>query len=149
MYIDIGERIAGPSLIIYWPHSPPPPPPITKNATFSHWVPYIKKTDDYFVTLLYTCLLCDEVLLPWQFGNPGFDVTTFKDTPNMKKKSYFGFELKKFLSDCFLISHVHRYMWEDSWKARYAQSDHWRSPRALQIAKNIQKWDSIVFPCCT
>ena len=43
--------------------------------------------------------------------------------------SYFGFKFKKFLSDCFLIWHVHRYGWEDSWKARYAQSEHWTPPQ--------------------
>ena len=31
----------------------------------------------------YICLLCDEVLLPWNFGNPGFDVKALHDPPNM------------------------------------------------------------------
>ena len=62
--------------------------------------------------------------------------------------SYFGFKL-----------HVHRYEWEDSWKARYAQSDHWRPPSGPQIAQNIHffyilahQWKTgfqIVSPCCT
>ena len=51
----------------------------------------------------------------WHKGPP-------KTPLNMKNKyifSYFGFKLKNFLSDCFLIWHVHRYGWEDSWKARW------------------------------
>ena len=51
--------------------------------------------------------------------------------------SYFGFKLKNFLSDCFLISHVHIYGWEDSWRARQAQSDHWRLSQGPQNSPKI------------
>ena len=41
------------------------------------------------------------------------DERGYKGPPKYEKSiilfSYFGFKLKKFLSDCFLISHVHRY----------------------------------------
>ena len=125
MQIDIGERIAGkqdwPGLIIY---GPPRAPRIAKNTHFCiQWLIYEKLC--YFFPLLYICLLCDEVLLPWNFRSPGFDVRAPQDPPNMKKKVYFvhilglNFSyLKDFLSDSFLIWHVHRYGWEDSWKAR-------------------------------
>ena len=38
---------------------------------------------------LYVGLLCDEVLLPWNFRSPGFDVKAPQDPPNMKKNSFF------------------------------------------------------------
>ena len=63
-----------------------------------------------------------------------------QDPPNMKKilfLSYFGFKLKNFLSDCFLISHVHIYGWEDSWRARQAESDHWRPSQGPQNSPKI------------
>ena len=44
--------------------------------------------------MLYICLLCDEVLLAWYFGNPGFNVNAPQDPHNMKQKSYFGYKLK-------------------------------------------------------
>ena len=47
---------------------------------------HIWKTGGYFFPLLYICLLCDEVLLPWNFCSPGFDVRAPQDPPNMKKK---------------------------------------------------------------
>ena len=37
----------------------------------------------YFVLLLYICLLCDEVILPWHFRSPGCDVRGPLDPPNM------------------------------------------------------------------
>ena len=99
-----------------------PPPPNSQKCKFLYIVAHIWKTDSYVFPLLYICLLCDEVLLPWNFRSPGFDIRAPNDPPNMKKKvffsSYFGFKLKHFLSDCFLIWHVHGYGWEDSWKAR-------------------------------
>ena len=58
--------------------------------------------------------------------------------PNMKNKLYFyyfGFELKKFLSDCFLIWYV--YWLEDSWKARSAYSDHWSPQDSPSNSQNI------------
>ena len=96
-------------------------PPNSQKYTFLYIVAHIWKTVGYFFPLLYICLLCDEVLLPWNFRSPRFDVRAPQDPPNMKKSiffSYLGFKLKNFLSDCFLIWHVHRYGWEDSWKAR-------------------------------
>ena len=86
-------------------------PPNSQKCTYLNIVAHIWKTGSYFVPLLYICLLCEEVLLPWNFRSPG--------PPNMKKKVYFchilGLNLK---ADCFLIWHVYRYGWEDSWKAR-------------------------------
>ena len=40
----------------------------------------------YFLPLLYICLLCDEVLLPWNFRSHGFDVI---DPSQIWKKVYF------------------------------------------------------------
>ena len=37
-----------------------------------------------FSPLLCICLLCDKVLLPWNFGNPGFDVRAPQNPPDMK-----------------------------------------------------------------
>ena len=48
-------------------------------------VAHIWKTGGYFFPLLYICLLCYEVLLPWNFHSPGFDVRAPQDPPNMKK----------------------------------------------------------------
>ena len=31
-----------------------------------------------FLPFLYICLLCDEVLLPWNFGTPRFDIRAFE-----------------------------------------------------------------------
>ena len=97
-------------------------PPNSQKCTFLYIVAHIWKTGDYFFPWLYICLLCYEGLLPWKFCSPGFNVRAPQDPPNMKKSiyffSYFGFKLKNFFSDCFLIWHVHGYGWEDSWKAR-------------------------------
>ena len=100
----------------------PGPPRIAKNAHFGIlWPIYEKLAVIFFPCYTYvTCLLCDEVLLPWNFHSPGFDIRApWQDPPNMKKSiffSYFGFKLKIFISNCFLVWHVHRYGWEDSWK---------------------------------
>ena len=40
----------------------------------SHIGAHIWKTGGYFFPLLYICLLCDKVLLPWKFRSPGFDI---------------------------------------------------------------------------
>ena len=55
-------------------------------------------TGFYFFPLLYICLLCDEVLLPWNFNSPGFDISPPPPrTPKYEKKcffsSYFGLKL--------------------------------------------------------
>ena len=61
-------------------------PPNSQKYTFLYIVAHIWKTVSYFFPLLYICLLCDEVLLPWNFRSPGFDV---RAPPNMKKKYIF------------------------------------------------------------
>ena len=74
--------------------------------------------------------------------------------------SHFGLKLKNWLSDCFLISHVHRYGWEDSWKARIGLLWSLKTPSGPpKYPKNIHffyilahKWKNgfqIVSPCCT
>ena len=72
-------------------------PPNSQKCTFLYIVAHIWKTGSYFFPLLYVCVLCYEVF---------FHILGLK------------FKHKNFLSDCFLIWHVHRYGWEDSWKAR-------------------------------
>ena len=113
----------GPGPLIYGP--PRAPPPNSQTCTFLYIVAHIWKTGSYFFPLLYIYLLCDEVLLPWNFCSPVFDIRAPQNPPpppKYEKKyyfcSYFGFKLKNFLSDCLLIWYVHRYGWEDSWKAR-------------------------------
>ena len=97
-------------------------PPNSQKCTFLYILAHIWKIGSYFFPLLCICLLCDEILLPWNFRSPGFDIRAPQDPPKYEKKvyifSYFGFRLKNFLSDCFFIWHVHGYGWEDSWKAR-------------------------------
>ena len=103
------------------------------------------------------CLLCDEVLLPWNFRSLGFDIRAPQDPPNMKKSiffSYFGFKLQTFLSDCFLIWHVHGYGWEDSWKARYWTPPQGppNSPKYTYFFTFWLVWKTgfqIVSSCCT
>ena len=88
MWIDIGVRIAGkqdwPGSIIY---GPPRAPPNNQKCNFVYLVAHIWKTVSYFFPLLYICLLCDEVLLPWNFRSPGFDVRT-PPPPQIWKKEY-------------------------------------------------------------
>ena len=94
-------------------------PPNSQKCTYLYIVAHIWKTGSYFFPLLYICLLCDEVLLSWNFRSPGFDVRGPPGPPppypNMTKKyicfHILGFKLKKFLSDCFLSWHVHRCGW--------------------------------------
>ena len=76
----------GPGPIIY---GPPQGPPNSQKFTFLYIVAHIWKTGSYFFPLLYICLLCDEVLLPWNFCSPGFDIRTPQDPPNMKKTYIF------------------------------------------------------------
>ena len=66
-----------------------PPPPYSKNAKKKYIVAHIWKTGGNCFPLLYICLLCDEVLLPWNFCSPGFDVRAPQDPPNMTKKYIF------------------------------------------------------------
>ena len=76
MLIDIGERMPGkqdgPGPIIY---GPPRPPRIAQNAHFFTLGPIYEK----LAIIFFPCLLCNEVLLPWKFGNPGFDVRAPQD----------------------------------------------------------------------
>ena len=69
-------------------------PPNSQKCTFLYIVAHIWKTGSYFFPLLYICLLCYiyEVLLPWNFRSPGFDISMIRapqDPPNMKKSIYF------------------------------------------------------------
>ena len=90
-------------------------PPNSQKCNKKYIVAHIWKTGCYFFSLLYICLLC----VRWGLTVLKFSFTWFrhKGPPNMKKNSfsYFGFKLTNFLSDCFLIwhVHVHRYGWED------------------------------------
>ena len=59
-----------------------------KNCGVSFWTCSREISGDR-VSLLYVCLLCYEVLLPWNFRSPGFDVRAPQDPPNMKKKYFF------------------------------------------------------------
>ena len=89
-------------------------PPNSQKCTFLYIVAHKWQTGSYFFPLLYICLLCDEVLRPWNFRSPGFDIRAPR-TPQIWKRSifvsYFGFKLNNLLSDCFLIWHVHRFGW--------------------------------------
>ena len=76
----------GPSRIIY---GPPRPPRIAQNAHFFTLGPIYEKLVIIFFPCYKFCLLCYEVLLPWNFRSPGFDVTPPQDPPNMKKKVLF------------------------------------------------------------
>ena len=55
------------------PTPPPPHPPNSPKCAFFHIGAHIWKTGDFF-PLLWICLLCDEVLLPWKFWFTWFDV---------------------------------------------------------------------------
>ena len=85
--LDIGERIAGkqdgPGPIFVWAMQDPPN---SQKCKKKYFVAPIWKTGSYFVSLLYICLLCDEVLLPWNFRSPGFDVRAPR-TPKYEKKN--------------------------------------------------------------
>ena len=75
----------GPGPIIYGPRRAPPN---SQKCTFLYIVAHIWKTGSYFFPLLYICLLCDEVLLPWNFRSPGFDIRAPR-TPQIWKISIF------------------------------------------------------------
>ena len=74
-----------------------------------------------FFPLLYIYLLWDEVLLPWNFLSPGFDVRAPR-TPQIWKKYYFfhilGLNLKHYQIASLFHMYIYRYGWEDNWKAR-------------------------------
>ena len=125
--------------------------PNSQKCKYLYIVAHIWKTGGYFCPLLYICL----VLLPWNFHSPGFDITP-QDPPQIWKKTYiflyFGYKFKKNLY-CFLIWHVHRYRWEDSWKARWTQSDQWtppqgppNSPKYTYFGSYMKNWFSNCFP---
>ena len=59
-----------------------------KNCGVSFWTCSREISGDR-VALLYICLLCDEVLLPWNFRSPGFDIRAPQDPPNMIKYIFF------------------------------------------------------------
>ena len=84
----MGERIAGkqdgPGPII---DGPPRAPRIAKKCTFLYIVAHIWKPGSYVFP--YICLLCDqgdEVLLPWNFRSPVFDIRAPQDPPKYEKK---------------------------------------------------------------
>ena len=54
----------------------------------------IWKTGSYFFPLLFICLLCDEVLLPWNFHLPGLDIVAPRTPQIWKKKYILGLSLK-------------------------------------------------------
>ena len=64
------------------------PPNSQKFTFFLYCGPYMKNWQLIF-PLLYICLLCDEVLLPWNFRSPGLNIRAPQDPLNMKKKVYF------------------------------------------------------------
>ena len=73
-------------LKIWWPFinkpsaAPPPPPGGYSNHHGYHSQKCtLPKTGDYCFPLLYICLPCDEAMLPWKFGNSGFDVWASQD----------------------------------------------------------------------
>ena len=82
--------------------APPPPPNSQKCKTKLHW----RLLHDKLVVIL--SLVIHMSALSWghtsiKNGKLEFDVRAPQDPPNMKWYffSYFGFERKKFLSDCF------------------------------------------------
>ena len=74
------------------------------------------------VLLLYICLLCDEIFLPWNVGTFGFEVRDPQDPKNKIKIIFFI--LTKTLSDYF-----HIYMCIDacewSLESKKCRSDYW------------------------
>ena len=83
-----------------------------------------------FFPLLYICLLCDEVLLPWTFGNPGFDVGAPRTTQIWKKVSsfhIFGLNLKNYNQIASLFD-MNIDMGERTAGKQDRPSDHWRPP---------------------
>ena len=64
-------------------------PPNSQKCTFLYIVAHIRKTGSYVFPLLYICLLCDEVLLPWNFRSPGFDIRAPQDPQKWKKMFFF------------------------------------------------------------
>ena len=100
-----------------WATQPPPPPPrIAKNANFCTLGPiYEILVIMFFPCYTFVCSVMRSCCLE--------NLVTLapQDPPNMIFFffSYFGFELKKFLSDCLFHMHIlYIYGWEDNWKAR-------------------------------
>ena len=63
-----------------------------------------------------------------------------QNTPSNKKQMcvMLWFYLKQFILDYCLIWHVNLYTWDEKWKAKLAQSDHFRFPNAFKIDKNLR-----------
>ena len=49
-------------------------PPNSQKCQKKYIVAHIWKPGGYFFSLLYLCMLCDEVLLPWNFRSSVVDV---------------------------------------------------------------------------
>ena len=77
-----------------WVTQPPPPPTNSQTFIFFAFGPIYENTGGYLYPLLYICLLCNEVLLPWKFGNPGFDVRAPR-TPKYEYNNILDLNLKR------------------------------------------------------
>ena len=128
---------------------------------------HIWKTVGYFFPLLYICLLCDEVLLPWNFRSPGFDVRAPQDPPKYEKKYYIVHILGLNLKISYQIAslfHMYIYMGEriagKQDRSSLIIEDPLRAPKIPpKYPENIHffyslahKWKTgfqIVSPCCT
>ena len=102
-----------------WATQAPPNCPICEF--FQHWGPYMQDWWLFF-SQFRICLLCYEVLVPCNFRSPGFDVRPPPPPPNMPKMHLFfhilGLNFKMSYQIASLFHMIHRYGWEDSWKAR-------------------------------
>ena len=123
-------------LVVVTPPRPPSPPPRpqtlnrfrafwatqgpsnSQKCTFCYIVAHIWKICSYLSLVIHMSALW------WGLTVLKFSFTWVrrKPPPPIWNKVYiflyFGFKLKKILSDCFLIWHVHRYGIEESWRAR-------------------------------
>ena len=71
----------------------------------------------------------------------GFSVHVKSSEHSLQKKPMcvmLWFYLKQFILDYCLIWHVNLYTWDEKWKAKLAQSDHFRFPNAFKIDKNVR-----------
>ena len=138
----------GPSRIIYGP--PRPPPPNSPKCAFFHIGAHIWKTGDYFFPLLCICLLCYEVLLPWNFRSPGFDVRPPQDPPKYEKNVLFYHILGLNLKMSYQIASLF-HMYIDMGERIAGKQDRFsliiEDPlRAPKIPPKYTKWFSNCFP---
>ena len=162
--ILLSWKFGNPGFDVRVPQDPPNMNKITKNEHFFTLGPIYYKNWRFFFFLLYICLLCDEVLLPWKFGNPGFDVRVPQDPPpppQIYKNIYIFYILDfNFKSSFQIVSLFHMYI--DMSEMIAGDQDRLSliiecpppPPPAPEIAKNIhfgpdmKDWFSIniVFP---